>query len=274
MTASATRAGLASAVVGAAAILALAAYPPGEHERAGREGGRASAASVSPAVVRLPASPRPAFRPGKPVLLPHSAIGARWAPVRVSVVARRSPRASATPIATLRTLTPEGTSNLVVASGEAETGGRLWTRVQLPVLPNGSVGWVPRSALGGYVFVHTRLVIDRQRLVATLFRDGKVVFRAPVGVGRDQWPTPTGRFYIRDKLTMFRSPFYGPVAFGTSARSSVLTDWPGGGFVGIHGTDQPELIPGRISHGCVRLRNADLLRLNRLLPVGTPLTIR
>jgi lipoprotein-anchoring transpeptidase ErfK/SrfK len=54
----------------------------------------------------------------------------------------------------------------------------------------------------------------------------------------------------------------------------VLTDWPDGGFVGIHGTNEPELIPGAISHGCIRLRNVDILRLSRLMPVGTPLTIR
>jgi lipoprotein-anchoring transpeptidase ErfK/SrfK len=75
-------------------------------------------------------------------------------------------------------------------------------------------------------------------------------------------------------VTAYASPVYGPVAFGTSARSTTLTDWPGGGFVGIHGTNRPELIPGRISHGCVRMRNADILRLGALMPVGTPLTIR
>src|SRR5829696_2360836 len=35
-----------------------------------------------------------------------------------------------------------------------------------------------------------------------------------------------------------------------------------------------QLIPGRISHGCVRLRNEDIVRLSRLMPVGTPVTIR
>jgi lipoprotein-anchoring transpeptidase ErfK/SrfK len=70
------------------------------------------------------------------------------------------------------------------------------------------------------------------------------------------------------------SPFYGPVAFGTSARSAVLTDWPDGGYIGIHGTNHPELIPGRISHGCIRLRNRDIIRLARRMPIGTPITIR
>jgi lipoprotein-anchoring transpeptidase ErfK/SrfK len=67
---------------------------------------------------------------------------------------------------------------------------------------------------------------------------------------------------------------YGPEAFGTSARSTKVTDWPGGSVVGLHGTNRPDLIPGRISHGCIRLRNADIRRLARLMPVGTPLTIR
>jgi lipoprotein-anchoring transpeptidase ErfK/SrfK len=75
-------------------------------------------------------------------------------------------------------------------------------------------------------------------------------------------------------MSGFHNAAYGPIAFGTSARSSVLTDWPGGGYIGIHGTDAPRLIPGHISHGCVRLRNAAILRLARVMSVGTPLTIR
>ena len=89
-----------------------------------------------------------------------------------------------------------------------------------------------------------------------------------------RWPTPRGTFIIRNRLERYQSPQYGPVAFGTSARSPTLTDWPAGGFIGIHGTDRPDLLPGRVSHGCVRLRNADILRLARLMPVGTPVEFR
>jgi lipoprotein-anchoring transpeptidase ErfK/SrfK len=128
--------------------------------------------------------------------------------------------------------------------------------------------------LGGYHFVHTHLVVDRTRLTATLLFDGRKVFEARIGVGTAQSPTPPGEFYVRDRLSGFGDPFYGPVAFGTSARSAVLTDWPGGGFIGIHGTNEPGLIPGRISHGCIRLRNEDIVGLSRLMPVGTPVTIR
>jgi lipoprotein-anchoring transpeptidase ErfK/SrfK len=141
------------------------------------------------------------------------------------------------------------------------------------VLPNGTTGWLPRSAIGGYRSVNTRLVVDRRHFRAVLLRDGRPVMRAKIGIGLSQWPTPSGSFYVRNKLVRYRSDFYGPVAFGTSARSAVLTDWPGGGFIGIHGTNRPELLPGRVSHGCIRMRNADIVRLGQLMPVGTPMEV-
>jgi hypothetical protein len=197
----------------------------------------------------------------------------RWAPVRRATVVRATPDGRR--VAWLGTRTPEGTANLVLAlARRADARGALWVRVRLASLPNGLTGWVRRRALGGYTTLDTRLVVDLSRLTATLLRNGRPVLRAPVGVGRASAPTPRGEFYVRDKLTAYRSLAYGPLAFGTSARSATLTDWPGGGYVGIHGTNQPQLIPGRVSHGCIRLRNADLLRLARLMPVGTPLTIR
>jgi hypothetical protein len=197
-----------------------------------------------------------------------------WAPVLHDVVARTAPRAGARAVDTVVRTTPEGTENIVLITSRVEHGGELWVRVRLATLPNNSMGWIPRDALGGSVAVMTRLLVDRARLTATLFERGRVTFRAPVGVGKPEWPTPRGNFYVRNKVTTYRSPFFGPVAFGTSARSEVLTDWPAGGFVGIHGTDRPDLIPGPVSHGCIRLRNADILRLARLMPIGTPITIR
>jgi lipoprotein-anchoring transpeptidase ErfK/SrfK len=106
-----------------------------------------------------------------------------------------------------------------------------------------------------------------------LYRNGRRLLEAPIGVGTSGTPTPRGRFYVRNRLTRYRSPTYGPVAFGTSARSPTLTDWPAGGYVGIHGTDRPDLLPGRVSHGCIRLRNDDILALARQMPVGTPVVI-
>ena len=223
----------------------------------------------------LAALPAPALRVQQPVALRMVRDLAYWSPVLHSVSARASPTADAPQVAVLATRTAEQTPNIVLTMGRAtDARGRVWTRVRLPVLPNNTTGWVPRSALGGLSAVRTRLVVDLKQLTATLYRAGKRIFSAGIGVGAPQSPTPRGEFYIRNKLVSYSSPFYGPIAFGTSARSEVLTDWPAGGFVGIHGTDRPDLLPGRVSHGCIRMRNQDILRLARLLPVGTPLTIR
>jgi L,D-transpeptidase catalytic domain len=223
----------------------------------------------------LPAAPAPGLHVGKPVPLRDRGRVTRWQAVRRDAVARAAPSPGARAVGWLPALTPEGTTNIVLPRRVArDRRGGLWIRVALPVLPNGTEGWVPRSALGAAGSVSTRLIVDRRRFVLTLVRSGRVVLRARVGVGVPGAPTPPGRFVVRDRLTRYRSAFYGPVAFGTSARSPTLTDWPAGGFVGIHGTDRPDLIPGPISHGCIRMRNADILRLARLMPVGTPVTIR
>jgi hypothetical protein len=239
--------------------------------------GPAASAPVEPrglTAPRLAPAPVGALRVSRPTRLPSARYETRWAKVRRPVLARAHPVAGARPVARLSTRTPEGTTNIVVALGRVHgRGGRLWVRVRLPVLPAGTTGWMPRDALGGYGTVHTRLVVDRGHLTATLLRDGRGIFRARVGVGTHGAPTPRGHFWVRNRLTRYRSAYYGPVAFGTSARSPTLTDWPGGGFVGIHGTDRPDLLPGRVSHGCIRMRNRDIVRLARLMPVGTPVTI-
>jgi lipoprotein-anchoring transpeptidase ErfK/SrfK len=252
------------AVVVASAVGSSA--PPGR-------GTAAAAPERSPAGA-VPDPVAPAFAPPRPRPLASQRGVAWYSPVRRDTLARAAPDPAAAAVAPLSTRTPEGTRNIVLVLGRAKgVDGALWIRVRLAVLSN-STGWVPRDALGGYAAVHTRLVVDLERLTATLYRDARPIFQAPIGVGRPEWPTPRGRFYIRNKLTRFANPFYGPLAFGTSARSSVLTDWPAGGFVGIHGTNRPDMLPGHVSHGCIRLRNDDVLTLGRLMPVGTPLTVR
>lgn len=223
----------------------------------------------------LPASPAPVLRIGAPKGLPSQRYLTRWTVVRTPTAAHVAPDARARIIARIAPTAPEGTPNLLaVLSVVPDAHAVLWVKVRLPVLPNGTVGWVPRRALGPYASVNTRLVVDRAALRATLYRDGRTVFTAPVGIGTEASPTPAGEYNVRSKLTRYANAFYGPIAFGTTARSAVLTDWPAGGFVGIHGTNQPQLLPGRVSHGCIRMRNADILRLAALMPIGTPLTVR
>jgi len=267
---------LTAAAMVAVAVVAVTAL----QDRGGSGGGAITRAAgeghprLDSAAAGLAPPATPAFAVPTPHPLRLSNHAARWAPVVRAVAARARPRSGARIVANVGTRTPEGTTNIVLATGaRRDRAHSLWVHVRLPILPNNSRGWVPRAALGGYRFVRTHLVVDLHALQATLYRGRRAVFRAPVGVGASGTATPVGTFYIRDRLTRYASPFYGPIAFGTSARSPVLTDWPAGGYIGIHGTNRPDLIPGRISHGCIRLRNADIRRLATLMPVGTPLTV-
>jgi hypothetical protein len=198
-----------------------------------------------------------------------------WAFVRHRTVARSGPSSSARALSQITFRTPELYRNAVLAlDGVKYRTGRTWVRIRLAVLPNGSTGWVPRGSLTAFQKIHTRMLISHSRMRAVLYRRGRPVFSTRVGVGQPNWPTPRGEFYIREKLSGYYSPAYGPRAFGLNARSATLTDWPGGGFIGIHGTNAPGIIPGRISHGCVRMRNPAIMRLFRLMPIGTPVTIQ
>ena len=198
----------------------------------------------------------------------------RWVhPVRRAPI-RYRPAASARQVAPTHMLTEDGFPEVYVAlRAWTDPEGHSWLEIRIPMRPNGRTGWVRHSAVGPLYRVRTALIVDRPSRRATLYRRGRPVWSAPVGIGKPSTPTPAGRFWIREKFrTHDPGGLYGPVAFGSSDYS-VLSEWPGGGVVGIHGTDEPSLIPGRPSHGCIRLRNSDARRLFRLMPIGTPLLI-
>jgi lipoprotein-anchoring transpeptidase ErfK/SrfK len=84
-----------------------------------------------------------------------------------------------------------------------------------------------------------------------------------------------GRFYV---ISLMKPPthdsVYGVYAFGLSAYSDAITNWRWGGVIGLHGTNDPASIGKRMSHGCIRMLNRDIERLAKILPLGTPITIR
>lgn len=251
-----------AAACGAVVLLAV--------DRSPEPTSRSAATVARPSVDPLPAPPELGLAIPEPTLLSAREGVSLWAPVLTSVTVRSVPSPGAPRVGLLAATTPEETENIVHVTGNGRRAGEtLW----VPIRGAALTGWVPRRSLGGYETVDTRLRVDTRALTATLLRGDEVLFRAPVGVGTAEAPTPTGDFFVRNVLTRYRSPAYGPVAFGTSAQSETLTDWPAGGFVGIHGTDRPELLPGRVSHGCIRLRNDDIVALARLMPIGTPVTI-
>ena len=207
----------------------------------------------------------------KDVILSNEITTAVWTTADYAAPIRALPSVSAARVARLRLQTPDGWLQSYLLLRQRETPAGSWVQLRIPMLPNGKTGWVPRSALGYFERVNTQLVINRTAQLLTFKRNGRVVLRAPIGIGKRSTPTPGGHFWITEGFKS-NDPAYGPYAFATSAYSN-LSDWPGGGVVGIHGTNQPWLVPGRPSHGCIRLHNPDIMRLAALVPIGTPVLI-
>lgn len=161
---------------------------------------------------------------------------------------------------------------LVTAVGDADADG--WLEVLLPVRPNGSTGWIRDDAVELHT-VDVRVAVDLDARELTVLEGDEVVLSTPVAIGNADHPTPTGTFYVTDKLdTADPDGPYGPYALGLSAWSDVLTEFAGGdGQVGIHGTNVPSSIGQAASHGCVRVANDVIEQLVALLPLGTPVTI-
>jgi hypothetical protein len=244
-------------------------------------GGGAPRAAAPPALVDAPAPQLANAR------LPHGwsvvanvragalAVYARPGARRPERVLRRaapSPRPALPATAASRRLVRRGRlAPLVLLVRERRRG---WLRVLLPVRPNGAQGWVRARdvALRANPYELT-VALRAHRLVVR--RAGRVVLRAPIGVGRAATPTPRGLAYVTELLRQPDSRgLYGPWAFGLSVYSPVLTSFGGGpGQVGIHGTNEPAGIGRDVSHGCIRLRNAAIERLARVLPLGTPVRI-
>ena len=230
-------------------------------------------AGQQPATPLAPVDPAPRETTRK---LSNERTLTRWAYVDRATVARREPDSKAKPIKRFSIWTGDGTPELTVALYERRlASGAVWVKVRLPMRPNGRTGWVPRSALGPYRLTTDLLRINRRAFRATLYRKGRKIWSSRVGVGKRGTWTPGGTFYVRERLVPpTKNTIYGVFAFGFSAYSPTLTDWPGGGIIGMHGTNQPSLIPGRISNGCIRVRNGNISRLRRLMSLGTPVVIR
>lgn len=148
-----------------------------------------------------------------------------------------------------------------------------WYRVQLPMKPNGTIGYVrPRNV--SVEKVTTRIAVDLSRRELLLYRRGKLVLRTPVAVGSPSTPTPIGRYFVSQRIKTSNpvGPF-GPVVLAVSAFSNVLQGWAAGGPIAIHGTNEPWTIGRAASHGCIRVRNETLTRLFAATPGGTPVVI-
>ena len=167
--------------------------------------------------------------------------------------------------------TPLGSLRTVLVTASRSDG---WYQVLLPVRPNGTRGWIRKSA----VITTTnpmRIVISRKYKTLKLYRRGVFVMKFPVAVGKPTTPSPAGLFYVTDKIATGQpGGAYGPYALGLSGFSNVLFSFSGGdGEVGIHGTNTPSSIGHAVTHGCIRLYNAGITKLYSRIWIGTPVVV-
>lgn len=152
-----------------------------------------------------------------------------------------------------------------------------WFEVYLPVRPNGSTGWVPASEVSASEH-DFRIEVALEEFRLQVFDGDEKVFEAEIGVARDNAPTPAGIFYTTELLMPPEGPegAYGTYAYGLSGHSDAYETFNGGpGQLGIHGTNQPELIGTKVSSGCIRLRNEDITTMaeDLGLPLGVPVIV-
>jgi lipoprotein-anchoring transpeptidase ErfK/SrfK len=216
------------------------------------------------------AAPARAAAPPVAVPLSNEWTVTRWAYPNALAAARSRPSVLAHTVARLHYFTEDGRPEIYLALERVRVHGHTWVRVRLPMRPNGTLGWIPAAAVS-LTPVHSAIVVHRATRRIELFRDGRRVLLARVAVGAPGRETPLGSFYVTARFVP-DDPFLGVFALETSAYSK-LTEWPGGGVVGIHGTNLPQLIGQRVSHGCVRVLNATADALRRLAPLGTAVTI-
>lgn len=233
-------------------------------------------AETAPAPVAPKPKPKPAATPKLVVPTPPNARSAWIATLHRSVSVRVAPRYGARQRVLLQPTAPfaGGLTELLVTRSVVRDG-EVWLEVLLPLRPNGSRGWV-HSDFVTLKKTPFRVEIDISDRRLRVFRAGRRVLNLPVAVGKSSTPTPLGRFAIAETVvTNYPTGFLGPIVLPITGYSRVLNEFAGGdGRVAIHGTSVPSLIGGRVSNGCIRMYNRDIVRVARLAKPGTPLLIK
>jgi lipoprotein-anchoring transpeptidase ErfK/SrfK len=204
----------------------------------------------------------------------------RAAPVRVDMSQAGIPSVEAIPLhhrpsggkayAFMGALNEIGQRHRLPVTGTRTTAdGMTWLRVMLPHQDFGDQAWVPSDQLR-LIKLREKIVVDLSSFTLRHYRNGKLVHRFRVAIGRPEYPTPLGTYFIMGKLQQgLPNGPYGVYTLGTSAFSPVIND----GRVGIHGTADPSDPGLRVSHGCIRVYNPDMVKLKGV-PLGTPLVFK
>lgn len=145
--------------------------------------------------------------------------------------------------------------------------------VPIPYAGADRTGWIPLRGLETRTTpIEVRADVSEHRI--EVLRGDRVLFRAPAATGARTSPTPTGRFFVTDRVAFPTGGSLGTFAFGISGIQPQLPPgWTGGDQLAIHGTNAPATIGTSASAGCLRVSERVLDRLRSLLRPGTPVTI-
>jgi len=191
-----------------------------------------------------------------------------------TLLVRNAPSDGAPVIARLSEFRPQDYRPRYVLAIEARKGKNgkpTWYKISAPGRPNGRTGWVPAKQ----VSIRTmpwQVVVYRDSRVVQLWKDEQLLHTARVAVGAPGMETPIGLYYVTVRFKPVKVPFLGTFAFETSAYSK-LSEWPGGGVVGLHGTTAPQSLGQAVSHGCIRISNESANFLRDRIPLGTPIRV-
>ena len=125
----------------------------------------------------------------------------------------------------------------------------------------------------------SHLVIKLRERRVYVYRGDKAETSYPIAVGKSGWETPTGTFKV---LQMIRDPAWqhpwNVNVIPPGPNNPLGTRWigfwtDGKNFIGFHGTPNERLIGQAVSHGCIRMRNRDVVALFEQVAVGTPVIV-
>jgi lipoprotein-anchoring transpeptidase ErfK/SrfK len=218
-------------------------------------------------------TPTTTTKPKKPSYPVESTFPAAGGLVVRSVRVRRTPNPRARVIKVMHQFRSDFRPQEMLAVRKATgSDGMVWYRVSVPMRPNGTYGWIPANTVSLRP-THSQIVVNIRTRTIDIYRFGKHKWHGKVAVGAPGRETPIGHYFVAARFVPYRDPFLGVFAVETTAYSK-LTEWPGGGVVGIHGTDLPQLLGQAVSHGCVRVSNTTARHLRTLTPLGTPIWIK
>ena len=151
--------------------------------------------------------------------------------------------------------------------------GDRYGKVQIPYTAKRRFGWIDlRGLTRSSTAVRVAADLSEHRVV--VWRAGHVVLRVRAATGAPSTPTPTGDYFVTDRVPFPASSSYGSFAFGISGIQPHLpAGWSAGDQLAIHGTNDPSSIGRSVSAGCLRVSRSAIKHLKPLLKFGTPVVI-